>query len=62
MHIRGQWVHIAGSADRSIDPSLLRYAYELVTELVKALIVEGQCLSRALVKILYRYQTILAHC
>lgn len=41
MHIRGRRVHIAGSADPSLDPNLLRYAHELVTQLVKALIVEG---------------------
>ncbi len=41
MHIRGRRVQIAGSADPSVDPNLLRYAHELVTQLVKALIVEG---------------------
>lgn len=41
MHIIGRRVHIAGSADSSLDPNLLRYAHELVTQLVKAFMAEG---------------------
>lgn len=40
MLIKGLRVHIASSANESIDPNILRYAHELVAELVKTLIVE----------------------
>ncbi|MBD2770977.1 CHAT domain-containing protein [Iningainema tapete] len=41
MLIKGLRIHIAGSANESIDPNILRYAHELVAELVKTLLVEG---------------------
>jgi hypothetical protein len=37
MEIRGRRIHIAGSAAREAPESLLRYAHELVTQLVHAL-------------------------
>ncbi|MDJ0619763.1 MAG: hypothetical protein QNJ63_23980 [Calothrix sp. MO_192.B10] len=41
MLIKGLRVHIAASANASIDQNILRYAHELVTELVRTLLVEG---------------------
>lgn len=41
MYVKGQRVHITGSADLDTTPNILSYAHELVTELVKTLIVEG---------------------
>lgn len=41
MLIKGQRVHIAGSADKNITQNILRYAHEFVTELVRTLILEG---------------------
>ncbi|MBN3949198.1 MAG: hypothetical protein HWQ38_23145 [Nostoc sp. NMS7] len=41
MLIKGQRIHIAGSADKNIDQNILRYAHEFVTELVRTLILEG---------------------
>lgn len=41
MLIKGQRVHIAGSADKNIDQNILLYAHEFVTELVRTLILEG---------------------
>jgi nucleoside phosphorylase len=41
MLIKGLRVQIAGSASPSIDQNILRYAHEFVTELVKALTIEG---------------------
>jgi hypothetical protein len=37
MEIRDRRIHIAGSAAREVPESLLRYAHELVTQLVHAL-------------------------
>jgi hypothetical protein len=41
MLIKGLRIHIAGSANTSIDSNILRYAHELVAELVKTLLIEG---------------------
>jgi nucleoside phosphorylase len=50
MLIKGQRVHIAGSADKNIDQKILCYAHELVTELVRALIIEGAMFVTAIGK------------
>jgi hypothetical protein len=41
MHIQGQRIHIAGSASKDTSPNLLKYAHELIFELVKNLAAEG---------------------
>lgn len=41
MDIKGKRVYFTGSADKNTSPSLLKYAHELVTELVKALAAKG---------------------
>lgn len=41
MLIKGQRVHIAGSADKNTEQNILHYAHEFVTELVRTLILEG---------------------
>ena len=41
MHIKGQRIHIAGSASKDTSPNLLKYAHELIFELVKKLVAEG---------------------
>ncbi|WP_242058100.1 MULTISPECIES: TIR domain-containing protein [Nostoc] len=41
MLIKGLRIHITGSANTSIDSNILRYAHELVAELVKTLLIEG---------------------
>lgn len=39
--IKGQRIHIAGSATKDTSPNLLKYAHELIFELVKKLAAEG---------------------
>lgn len=41
MLIKGLRIHIAGSANTSIDSNILRCTHELVAELVKTLLIEG---------------------
>jgi hypothetical protein len=41
MLVKGLRIHIAGSANSSIDLNILRYAHELVAELVKTLLIVG---------------------
>jgi nucleoside phosphorylase len=41
MDIKGKRIHITGSADKDTDPSLLQYAHDLITEIVKKLLVES---------------------
>jgi TIR- and PNP-associating SLOG family/Calcineurin-like phosphoesterase/CHAT domain len=41
MHIQGQRIHIAGSASKNTSPNLLKYAHELIFELVNKLVAEG---------------------